>query len=180
MPFPLLNAPLCRELACNDRCVRRAVTVGNFKTHVEGEDTDLKYFGQGAFRNHLMEEMQYCVCCDEYNINKLHAVHILPDALSEDITSSDLEVLNAKLKNYPNYWGIIGNCATFAFSMWNSVTGDAYFSLLLPAISDFMIMVGGGKRGELEMHCPSRDRVYRQKGSGDNGYLEGVSDYTVS
>ena len=56
---------------------------------IEGEDTDLKYFGQGAFRNHLMEEMQYCVCCDEYNINKLHAVHILPDALSEDITSRE-------------------------------------------------------------------------------------------
>ncbi len=101
-------------------------------------------------------------------------------SISEDMTASDLETLNAKLKSYPNYWGIIGNCATFAFSMWNAVTGDAYFSLLIPAISDFMIMVGGGKRGVLEMYCPSRERVFRQRGSGDNGYLEGVSDYTVS
>ena len=101
-------------------------------------------------------------------------------SVSEDMTASDLETLNRSLKTYPNYWGIVGNCATFAFSMWNSVTGDAYFSLLIPAISDFMIMLGGGKRGALEMYCPSRDRVFRQRGWGDNGYLEGVSDYTVS
>ena len=49
-----------------------------------GIDTDVVAFGQGAYRSHLMEEMQYCVCCDEYNIKKLHAVHILPDALSEN------------------------------------------------------------------------------------------------
>lgn len=56
---------------------------------IEGEDTDLKNFGQGAFRNHLMEEMQYCVCCDEYNLNKLYAVHILPDALSDNTFSRE-------------------------------------------------------------------------------------------
>ena len=56
---------------------------------IEGVDTDLSTFGQGAFRSHLMEEMQYCVCCDEYNINKLYAVHILPDHLSEDSSSRE-------------------------------------------------------------------------------------------
>ena len=56
---------------------------------INGEDTDLNFFGQGAFRNHLMEEMQYCVCCDEYNIKRLHAVHILPDELSKDTTSRE-------------------------------------------------------------------------------------------
>lgn len=56
---------------------------------IEGEDTDLIRFGQGAYRNHLTEEMQYCVCCDEYNQKKLYAIHILPDADSQDPASRE-------------------------------------------------------------------------------------------
>lgn len=54
-----------------------------------GEDTDLNVFGQGAYRNHVMEEIQYCVCCDEYDSKRLYAVHILPDELSEDRVSRE-------------------------------------------------------------------------------------------
>lgn len=99
---------------------------------------------------------------------------------TEEIDKSQLETLTQKLKNYPNYWGFVNNCATFAFSIWNSVTGDAYFSLLIPAITQFMLMVTGAKKGTLEMFCPSRDNVYRLKGFGDNAYLERASDYSVS
>ena len=56
---------------------------------IEGADTDLVQFGQGAYRNHLMEEVQYCVCCDAYNLKKLHAIHILPDAWSDDPASRE-------------------------------------------------------------------------------------------
>ncbi len=49
-----------------------------------GDDTDLDVFGRGAYRNYVMEEIQYCVCCDEYDSKRLYAVHILPDELSED------------------------------------------------------------------------------------------------
>ena len=56
---------------------------------IEGADTDLVSFGQGAYRNHLMEEIQYCVCCDEYSIKKLYAIHILPDAYSKDTFSRE-------------------------------------------------------------------------------------------
>ena len=66
---------------------------------IEGADTDLVQFGQGAYRNHLMEEVQYCVCCDEYSIKKLHAIHILPDAYSED-TSSREAISNGLLMCY--------------------------------------------------------------------------------
>lgn len=99
---------------------------------------------------------------------------------SVEIDANELEILNNKLLSYPNYWGFVGNCATFAFAMWNSVTNEGYFSLLIPAITDFMLMVSGGKRGTLEMFCPSRDNVYRLKGYGDNAYLERASDYSVS
>lgn len=101
-------------------------------------------------------------------------------SISEDIDAHQLETLSNKLLNYPNYWGFGGNCATFAFSLWNAVTGDAYFSLLIPAITHIMIMIGGGKRGALEMYCPPRDHVYRQKGWGADAHLEVASDYTVS
>ena len=99
---------------------------------------------------------------------------------TEAIDESQLETLTQKLKNYPNYWGFVNNCATFAFSIWNSVTGDAYFSLLIPAITQFMLMVTGAKKGTLEMFCPSRDNVYRLKGFGENAHLELASDYSVS
>ena len=99
---------------------------------------------------------------------------------SEELDAQELAILNERLLSYPNYWGFIGNCATFAFSMWNSVTHDGYFSLLIPAITQFMIMVSGGEKGVLEMYCPPRENVYRLKGSGEDAYLTGVSDYTAN
>lgn len=100
-------------------------------------------------------------------------------SISEDMDSDELEALNKALDNYPNMWSFGVNCATFSFTMWNSVTGDAMFSLLIPAISDFMIMLKGGKKGVLDMYQPPRDNVYRQKGHGDNAYLVLASDYSV-
>lgn len=101
-------------------------------------------------------------------------------SISEDMDADDLASLNKALKNYPNMWSFGINCATFSFSMWNSVTGDAMFSLLIPAISDFMIMLKGGEKGVLEMYQNPRENVYRQKGSGDDAYLVPVSDYTAN
>lgn len=99
---------------------------------------------------------------------------------SEALNTEELETLTKKLKDYPNYWGFVANCATFAFSMWNSVTDDHYFSLLIPAITQFMLMVSGAEKGVLEMYCPPRDNVYRLKGQGDSAHFESASDYTVS
>ena len=100
-------------------------------------------------------------------------------SISKELTQSDLETLTENLKNYPNYWGIIGNCATFSFSMWDSVTGDCLFSLLIPAISQFMVMLDGGEKGVLEMYCPTREQIFRQKGYGESAHLEPASDYTI-
>lgn len=98
---------------------------------------------------------------------------------SVKINADELETLHNKLINYPNYWGFGGNCATFAFSMWNSVTHQGYFSMLIPAITQFMLMVSGAKKGVLEMYCPPRENVYRLKGQGSNAHLELASDYSV-
>lgn len=97
-----------------------------------------------------------------------------------ELDAEELNALNNKLLSYPNYWGFGGNCATFAFSMWNSVTHEGYFSLLIPAITQFMLMVSGAEKGTLEMFCPPREKVYRLKGYGDDAHLEVASDYSVS
>ena len=101
-------------------------------------------------------------------------------SISTELNAEEVAKLSRKLKEYPNYWGFVANCATFSFSMWNSVTNDGFFSLLIPAISDFMIMVRGGKKGVLEMYQPPREQVFRQKGFGDEAHLVLASDYSVS
>lgn len=55
-----------------------------------GIDTDIEVFGKGPYFKHLLSEMQYCVCCDEYHIDKLVAVHILEDSKSLNINESRL------------------------------------------------------------------------------------------
>lgn len=93
--------------------------------------------------------------------------------VSRDMTKSDLDKLNNALKNYPNYWGIVGNCATFSFTMWNSVAGTAYFSLLIPAITHFTVLLMGGKSGEQIMSPVEESEVKRQQ----NGQLVDI-EYT--
>lgn len=84
--------------------------------------------------------------------------------VSKDMTRSDLDKLNNALKSYPNYWGIAGNCATFAFSIWNTVNGSAYFSLLIPAITHFTVLLMGGTSGEQIMSPVDENEVKRQSG----------------
>ena len=99
---------------------------------------------------------------------------------SKELNASELEELTDALVNYPNAWTFGMNCATFAFSIWNSVSGDHFVSLLIPAISQFMIMVSGGQKGVLEMYCPEREQILRQKGTGSDAYLVIASDGTIS
>lgn len=84
--------------------------------------------------------------------------------VSKDMNQADLDKLNNALKSYPNYWGIAGNCATFAFSMWNTVNGSAYFSLLIPAITHFTVLLMGGTSGEQIMSPVEEYEVKRQSG----------------
>lgn len=92
-------------------------------------------------------------------------------SVSEELTASELQTLTDELVGYFNSWGFGRNCAYFAFKMWNAVTGDHYFSLLIPAITLVMVMIGGGKRGALDMYFPDASQVYRQSGSGSSATL---------
>lgn len=63
---------------------------------IVGEDQNIDVFGNGPYKNHLTAEMQYCVCCDEYNLERLVAVHILCDKDSA-INDSRIDVNNGLL-----------------------------------------------------------------------------------
>ncbi len=100
-------------------------------------------------------------------------------SVSTMLDAAELEKLTDSLTNYPNYWGPVANCSTFAFSIWNSITGDFYFSLLIPAIAHLELIIGGAKKGELEMYYPTEDQVMRQKGMGSGAHLEPVNGITL-
>lgn len=99
--------------------------------------------------------------------------------VSTELDAEKLEKLTDSLTSYPNYWGPVANCSTFAFSIWNSVTGDFYFSLLIPAIAHLELIIGGAKKGDLEMYYPTEEQVLRQRGIGNDTHLEPVGSLTL-
>lgn len=99
---------------------------------------------------------------------------------TKELTQSELDSLSINIANYVNYWDFYFNCAFFAFSIWNSVSGDFLIPLVIPAISQLEVILAGGKKGVLEMYEPTEDQVFRQRGSGSSAYLEPVSDWTIN
>lgn len=100
-------------------------------------------------------------------------------SITEEITAAQAEKLTEELIGYSNAWSFYYNCMFFAFSIWNSVTGDLLIPLIIPALGQAQVMLHGGKKGKLTMYEPSSDRVYRQKGVGQNAYLVPVSEATI-
>ncbi len=100
--------------------------------------------------------------------------------ITKELTADELKELSDSLIDYPNFWSFYFNCAFFAFSIWNSAAGSLFIPLVIPAISQFEIILGGGDKGELEMYYPTRDQIFRQRGSGDKAYLAPVSDRTFN
>ena len=99
---------------------------------------------------------------------------------TKELTQSELDSLSNNIANYVNYWDFYFNCAFFAFSIWNSVSGDFLIPLVIPAISQLEVILAGGKKGVLEMYEPTEDQVFRQRGSGSSAYLEPVSFRTIN
>ncbi len=99
---------------------------------------------------------------------------------TKELSQSELDSLSRNIANYVNYWDFYFNCAFFAFSIWNSASGDFLIPLVIPAISQLEVILAGGKKGVLEMYEPTEDQVFRQRGSGSSAYLEPVSDWTIN
>ena len=98
---------------------------------------------------------------------------------TRQLNAEQLGKLSNNIKNFLNYWDPFFNCAFFAYSVWDVSVGDFLIPLVIPVLSHLMMMVGGGRRGALDMYCPSEDQVFRQRGSGNSARLEPVGDRTI-
>lgn len=98
---------------------------------------------------------------------------------TRQLNASQLEKLSNNLRNYLNHWDPFFNCAFFAYSVWDVSVGDLLIPLVIPVFSHLMIMVAGGRKGVLDLYCPTEDQVFRQRGTGSNARLEPVSASTL-
>lgn len=89
------------------------------------------------------------------------------------LTENEVEKLTNALLGYNNMWTIYFDCAFFAYSIWNNVTGQFLVSCGLPGLSSLSVIIGGQK-GVCDMYQPREDQVFRQKGSGSGATLEAI------
>lgn len=98
---------------------------------------------------------------------------------TKELTAEDVEKLSNKLTGYLNHWDPFFNCSYFAFTVWNSITGDFLVPLVIPVLSHLVVMVSGEK-GALEMYEPETEQIFRQKGYGSSAKLELISEKTLN
>ena len=95
-----------------------------------------------------------------------------------ELDKADLEKLDKKLDKFVNYWGPFFNCSFFAFSVWNNVSGDFLIPLVIPGLSH-LIVQAVGEKGVLDMYKADASQVFKQRGTGEDAYLEPVGEKTL-
>ncbi len=102
-------------------------------------------------------------------------------SLTIELTREKLEELSESIRNYPNMWEFfIFNCTFFAFSIWNDNSDNFFIPMIIPAIAILEVMIMGAKKGVTPMYYPTSDQIFRQRGSGDEAYLEPISEKTLN
>lgn len=99
---------------------------------------------------------------------------------SKKLNADELEKASDYILSYLNHWDPIFNCSFFSYSVWNAATGELLIPSPLPIIAHLMLMITGGKRGELDMEFAAPDSVYHQKGMGSSAELVHVSSATLN
>lgn len=102
-------------------------------------------------------------------------------SITKHMTRSELEKLSNTIKNYPNMWDIfIFNCTYFAFSVWNKNSDNFFIPMMIPALAMLEVIIVGAPKGVTQMYYPTKDQVFKQRGTGDNAYLEPCGEKTLS
>lgn len=91
----------------------------------------------------------------------------------KSLTRKEVDNLTNALLSYPNMWMLYFDCAFFAYTIWNSVTGQFLIPCGLPGFSNLSVMIGGQK-GACKMYQPREDQVFRQVGSGSSASLKAI------
>lgn len=118
-----------------------------------------------------------------YNIES-YCANLFPEKLKSCfhmVTPMNEEQL-AKVSNYilhANWWDpMVVNCVFFALTCWNKAGGRYMFPWRM---FPFFAKIAIKRMGEpgVDMFDPGRDRVFKQRGSGDNARMESVKDGSV-
>ena len=63
------------------------------------DDHNLQAFGQGVYRNRILEDMQYCPLCESIDLSDLYCVHIFENSMGaseEDMCDKNNGILLCK------------------------------------------------------------------------------------
>ena len=120
--------------------------------------------GFGIYYN--METYRNDKYCDESCIS-----------LSDDLTRAELEAITAKLL-VSNNWNPIINCVYFACKIWNLASDTRMVPFFYPPVVRLQIMSAGGKE-KCEMQYQPPEKSFKQRGKGENSYLENVSQKSL-
>lgn len=99
--------------------------------------------------------------------------------LMTELDQSTFDKISKKILR-KNWWDPIAvNCAFFAISIWNKGDGPSMFPWVVFPVFARTQMKSRGAKTDLKMFYPEFERVYKQKGSGDNARLVNVDPGTV-
>lgn len=92
--------------------------------------------------------------------------------LKDQLTAEKVQDVSDALMNYNNHWDPIFNCMYFAFRIWNAGCSPSkkLIHLIWPPLGTLQIKLKTHYY-ELPMKGITKDRVYRQIGSGSKAYL---------
>ena len=93
--------------------------------------------------------------------------------LKDQLTADKVQDVSDALMNYNNHWDPIFNCMYFAFRIWNAgcSPSNKLVHLIWPPLGTLQIKFKT-HYFELPMKGVTKDKVYRQIGSGSKAYLE--------
>ena len=106
-------------------------------------------------------------CVNKYGVSNVIVMH-------RSLNEEQMADVSRRISN-SNYWEmIIFNCMWFAFHTWNTDTWNILLPLAFPILGRFQMLLHQHE-SEITMFFPTVDRVYKQKGLGDNARLVPVS-----
>ncbi len=98
-------------------------------------------------------------------------------SLSDDLTRAELEAVTAKLL-VSNHWNPIINCVFFACKIWNLSSDTRVVPYFYPPIVRLAMMAKGATE-KCEMNYQPPEKSFKQRGSGEDSYLENVSQKSL-
>ena len=99
--------------------------------------------------------------------------------ISEYITADELEKVSKQAINR-NFWDPITTCSGMPLTIWNSVADRKVVTIPHPLFVFITLHCYSGKEVGTKMYVVDRERVYKQRGFGDDATLDVCNDITCA